>query len=144
MSEDEAIDILQNCIADYVIGEYCDKCDDRPVCADKNEDCYFQQAIETILELYKQEKEKNKNLIKQLQEQNTEIQDISKQLREKEQEDIKMRAKFVLSLDDYILKDKIKAKIEKLKKLYDESKGLQGDVNILYHIGYLKELLEEN
>lgn len=91
-----------------------------------------------------QEKEKNKNLIKQLQEQNTEIQDISKQLREKEQEDIKMRAKFVLSLDDYILKDKIKAKIEKLKKLYDESKGLQGDVNILYHIGYLKELLEEN
>lgn len=43
----------------------------------------------------------------------------------------------------YISKDKVRAKIEKLKKMYDESKGLQGDVNILYHIGYLKELLEE-
>ena len=49
MSEDEAIDILQNCIADYVIGEYCEKCDDRLVCVDKNEDCYFQQAIEKVL-----------------------------------------------------------------------------------------------
>lgn len=57
MSEDEAVDILQNCIADYVIGEYCEKCGDRLVCANKNEDCCFQQAIGTILaELEKKDK----------------------------------------------------------------------------------------
>lgn len=61
MSEDEAIDVLQNCIADYVIGEYCEKCEDRLVCADKNEDCYFQQAIDTILDLYQQKCKQNKD-----------------------------------------------------------------------------------
>lgn len=55
--------------------------------------------------------------------------------------------KYIKDIDkfdtDYISKDKIKEKIKELEKLYDESKGLQGDVNILYHIGYLKELLKE-
>lgn len=91
--------------------------------------------METLLDLYQKEKEKNKNLIKQLQEQNTEIQDISKQLREKEQEDIKMRAKFVLSLDDYISKDKIKAKIKELEE--------KSDYWNCDEIEVLKELLKE-
>lgn len=55
--EKEAIDILQNCIADYVIGEYCEKCGDKLICEDRNEDCYFQQAIDTVVNLIqKQEK----------------------------------------------------------------------------------------
>lgn len=49
--EKEAIDILQNCIADYVIGDYCEKCGDRLICEDRNEDCYFQQAIDIVLNL---------------------------------------------------------------------------------------------
>lgn len=72
------------------------------------EDLTMRETMQGVLDLYQQEKEKNKNLIKQLQEQNIEIQDISKQLREKEEEDIKMRAKFVLSLANYISKDKIR------------------------------------
>ena len=85
----------------------------------KNTDVYapiLYDEIQGLLDLYVQEKEKNKNLIKQLQEQNTEIQDISKQLREKEQEDIKMRAKFILSLDDYILKRQNKSKNRRIRR----------------------------
>lgn len=71
---------------------------------------YYAQIILNLIEKQQkeldQEKEKNKNLIKQLQ-------DLSKQLREKEQENIKMRSNFILSLNDFILKDKIRAFIKK-------------------------------
>ena len=51
LSEEQAIDILQNQIAVYVIGDYCTKCGDFSICANKNEDCYYIQAIETVLNL---------------------------------------------------------------------------------------------
>lgn len=60
----EAIDVLQNSVADYVIGEYCEKCDDRLICEDRNEDCYFQQAIDKIVSEYKRLDEENNDLRK--------------------------------------------------------------------------------
>jgi len=65
MNIEEAIDILKNSIADYVIGEYCEKCDDNKICDDRNEDCYYQQAIDTVITAYEKEKEKNKELVEQ-------------------------------------------------------------------------------
>ena len=63
MNIEQAIDILKNSIADYVIGEYCEKCADNKICEDRNEDCYYQQAIDMVLTAYEKEKEKNKNAI---------------------------------------------------------------------------------
>ena len=63
MNIEEAIDILKNSIADYVIGEYCEKCADNKICDDRNEDCYYQQAIDTVITAYEKEKEKNKKAI---------------------------------------------------------------------------------
>ena len=74
MNIEQAIDILKNSIADYVIGEYCEKCADNKICDDRNEDCYYQQAIDTVVTAYEKEKEKNKeytmkinNLISQIE-----------------------------------------------------------------------------
>ena len=60
MNIEQAIDILKNSIADYVIGEYCEKCADNKICDDRAEDCYYQQAIDIVVTAY--EKEKNKEL----------------------------------------------------------------------------------
>ena len=60
----EAIDVLQNSVADYVIGEYCEKCGDKLICEDKNEDCYFQQAIDKVVSEYKRLDEENNDLRK--------------------------------------------------------------------------------
>ena len=62
MNIEQAIDILKNSIADYVIGEYCEKCADNKICDDRNEDCYYQQAIDIVVTAYEKEKEKNKRL----------------------------------------------------------------------------------
>lgn len=64
MNIEQAIDILKNSIADYVIGEYCEKCADNKICDDRNEDCYYQQAIDTVVTAYEKEKEMNKRLRK--------------------------------------------------------------------------------
>lgn len=49
--EKKAIDILQNQIADYVIGNYCAKCGDFSICENKDEDCYYVKAIDTVIKL---------------------------------------------------------------------------------------------
>lgn len=55
MSEEEARDILANCINDYVIAEYCSSCDNKKSC--KDDDCIFSKAIEAVLDhITKQEK----------------------------------------------------------------------------------------
>ena len=63
----EAIDILKNSIADYVIGEYCEKCADNKICDDRNEDCYYQQAIDIVVTAYEKEKEKTEKQDKIIQ-----------------------------------------------------------------------------
>lgn len=151
MSEDEAVDILQNCIADYVIGEYCEKCGDRLVCANKNEDCCFQQAIETILDLYQKEKEKNKKLQKRndrqfrlLRKKDKEIQEI-KDICEHDWEE---RCRLTFKFEDYIRKDKIKAKIEGIKKckkrIKDKYLVFSRQDIFDYQIYILQELLLED
>ena len=64
MSEDEALDIINNVICDEVISTYCIEIQKEINCSKncENEDCYLIQAIETLLDLYKQEKENNKFL----------------------------------------------------------------------------------
>ena len=58
MTEEEALDILVNSIADYVIGEYCEHCADFKIC---KEECYYQQAIDKVAEkIQKQDTEINK------------------------------------------------------------------------------------
>ncbi len=66
MNIEQAIDILKNSIADYVIGEYCEKCADNKICDDRNEDCYYQQAIDIVVTAYEKEKEKNEELEKKI------------------------------------------------------------------------------
>ena len=68
MNIEQAIDILKNSIADYVIGEYCEKCADNKICDARNEDCYYQQAIDIVVTAYEKEKEKNKELSSQIDE----------------------------------------------------------------------------
>ena len=51
MTEEEAIDILKNSIADYVVADYCEKCADNKICEDRNEDWYYIQAIDIVLNL---------------------------------------------------------------------------------------------
>ena len=79
MNIEQAIDILKNSIADYVIGEYCEKCADNKICDDRNEDCYYQQAIDTVITAYEKEKEKNKRAEELYMQHNQMIIDILKE-----------------------------------------------------------------
>ena len=65
--EREAIDILTNSIADFVIGDYCERCSDFQSCEGE---CYFNQAIDTVENLIN----KQENRIKELEEINKEHQ----------------------------------------------------------------------
>ena len=68
MNEEEAIDILKNCIADYVIGEYCSKCEDSQICESKNEDCYYLQSIDAVLNLLEKKDRKLEEIQKEVRE----------------------------------------------------------------------------
>ena len=58
----DAIDVLENMISDYVIGEYCAsrKCSNFDNCED---DCYFEKAIDTVLRAIKIKDEYSKLLL---------------------------------------------------------------------------------
>ena len=75
MNIEEAIDILKNSIADYVIGEYCEKCADNKICDDRNEDCYYQQAIDTVITAYEKQKNKIKKAIDFINDENNFFED---------------------------------------------------------------------
>lgn len=104
-------------------------------------------AIETLLGLYKQEKEKNSKLQKRndkqfrlLRKKDKEIQEI-KDISEHDWEE---RCRLTFKLEDYISKDKIREKIKELENKYEE----MGEYSLLresitYEIKPLKELLEE-
>ena len=75
MNIEQAIDILKNSIADYVIGEYCEKCADNKICDDRNEDCYYQQAIDTVVTAYEKQKDKIKKAIDFINDENNFFED---------------------------------------------------------------------
>ena len=75
MNIEQAIDILKNSIADYVIGEYCEKCADNKICDDRNEDCYYQQAIDTVITAYEKQKDKIKKAIDFINDENNFFED---------------------------------------------------------------------
>ena len=118
MNIEEAIDILQNSIADYVIGEYCEKCADNKICGDRNEDCYYQQAIDIVVTAYEKEKEKREKLEYEAQE----AEEYIKSLKEQKLEDLDLTTVYMNGFYDgeKKVKDKIKAKIEVLKKKYND------------------------
>lgn len=62
MTDKDAIDILKNCLADYVIGDYCTDghCIDENMC--KYEDCPFHTAIYTVIELIEKQQKRIKEL----------------------------------------------------------------------------------
>lgn len=51
LTDIDAIDILENEIADYVIGDYCtlNKCPYKDKCLFENKDCRFDLAIRNII-----------------------------------------------------------------------------------------------
>lgn len=53
LSDVEAIDILKNEIADYVIGDYCatNLCPIREKCLKENRECIYNQSIDRIIKL---------------------------------------------------------------------------------------------
>ena len=59
---ENAKDILQNCIADYVIGSFCTNkdCMDKDMCKDK--DCPYEIAIDTVIEYIEQLENRIKEL----------------------------------------------------------------------------------
>ena len=155
LSEKQAIDILQNQIADYVIGNYCAKCGDFSICENKDEDCYYIQSIDTVL-----------NLITNLQKENEELLEVKisvsaeNTIQNLKRENIKLEERCFIAegnlkttkeeLRDYfynsIPKQKIKDKIEELKgklntdntiRLYTLKDSYELQITIL------NELLEE-
>ena len=135
---EEAINTLQNCIADYVIGDFCvgkycpmeDECKDR--------DCPFQLAIDTTV-----------NYISELEKDNIELRKYY--ATRKEVEDLKDTINCLHeSSKQYINKDKIRDKIklyeleiETLKTLYPKSYTRDDDYYLyIGRIQALENLLE--
>ena len=131
MNIEEAIDILKNSVADYVIGEYCEKCADNKICDERNEDCYYQQAIDTVITAYEKEKEKNKRYEKYLKSKDKQHEQVLEYL-ETEKE------------NEYISKEKIK---ERIKEYYEYDKRMQNKpdwhTTKYYEAKALEKLLEE-
>ena len=81
--------------------------------------------------------------------QETENENLIKEYKELEEEDLKIRATFILSLKDYIPKSKVKEKIEELekeRKRKDEEDIINpfyDQIDITHIIEVLQELLEE-
>ena len=120
MNDKEAIDILKNCIADYVIGEYCSKCGDFKICESKNEDCYFQQAIDKVLNLIENQKAEIEDLKLKIQTQKELLKMKTREI-EKKDEIIDLMIKVMIdsSICDYFIKQNCKHYAGENKKLCD-------------------------
>ena len=134
MDKEEAVDILKNCIADYVIGDFCvgKFCPMEKQCKDK--ECVFEQAIDIV-----------SNYIEELEKRLKEKENIVKKssLEAQKYFDMLMEVEYGR---DTIPKQKIRDKIEELKdkeqELSDEQ-GYWGGQDLLAQIEILEELLGE-
>lgn len=121
----EAIDVLQNSVADYVIGEYCEKCGDKLICEDMNQDCYFQQAIDKVVSEYKRLDEENNDLRKLYRRTAEKLQDNGKdELARYFLAQINECPTFTVDsdIDYYEGYYSLKAKIEKIRNILKEIK----------------------
>ena len=126
MNIEQAIDILKNSIADYVIGEYCEKCADNKICEDRNEDCYYQQAIDIVVTAYEKEKEEHKKechncdeYTARLGELETENKMLKSEL-EKEKEKNKKAIDFINDKNNYFEDGENWQNILKIKEILEE------------------------
>ena len=126
MNKEEAIDILKNCIADYVIGDFCvgKFCPMEKECKDK--ECVFEQAINIV-----------SNYIEELEKRLKEKENIVKKSRLEAQKYFDMLMEVEYGRDT-IPKQKIRDKIEELKEIADEDNKEE-----FIKIDVLKELLGE-
>ena len=112
MNIEQAIDILKNSIADYVIGEYCEKCADNKICDDRNEDCYYQQAIDIVVTAYEKEKETSHYIQSQL--------DIANAKLVEEKEKNKKAIDFINDKNNYFEDGENWQNILKIKEILEE------------------------
>lgn len=108
MNEEEAIDILKNCIADYVIGEYCSKCEDSQICESKNEDCYYLQSIDAVLNLLEKKDKESHFIQSELDIANAKIIELNKMIDLMAEELVKAHEWFYSEFDNYTKEDFIK------------------------------------
>ena len=103
--EKKAIDILINEIADIVISEYCTHC---KICENEDTECYYTKVIDIVYNL--------------VQKQSKEIEELKKP-----KYVINCKTNEITKLtNDFVSKDKIKAKIEEVKDgTYDAKIVLQ-------------------
>lgn len=113
--EKEAIDILQNCIADYVIGDFCcgKYCPNEDMC--KENDCPYETAIDKVVALIEKqqkelEQEKEKIKILEIEKLRLEIQILEYQISQTPD----------TAMVYYSLKTSLETAREQLQKLYNE------------------------
>lgn len=95
--------------------------------------------------------ERYKDLVEIEKEHKKENGELREEVEKLEEEDTKIRAKFILSLGNYISKDKIREKIEELEKEIEEKQENCLDFTLIHEheidtngiIKVLQELLEE-
>lgn len=136
---EEAKEILENVIADEVIGTYCIEIQKTTECAKncEKEDCFLQQAIDTVIaELYAMQ-----NLLDEKREELEHLQKENEELRENSSlDEAIIRADAMLDMDK-IWRNKIREKIEKEKTALETCYG-----RIKYQEGKiegLQDLLKE-
>ncbi|HCC04019.1 MAG TPA: hypothetical protein DEP51_04085 [Clostridiales bacterium] len=139
MNIEQAIDILKNSIADYVIGEYCEKCADNKICDDRNEDCYYQQAIDTVITAYENLKSYNKGTKEALRS----AEELERQAN-KEAGDWKARC---FELQQELEKEKEKNKelynpSDMILRYFDNKKGMQVEIKGFISKDKIKEIIK--
>ena len=168
----EAIDMLKNGIADYVLGFYCtEEKEDKKLCnnycEENNEDCIYNQVIDTVtnyiekLEFkYQARKDKYETKIKELEKENTDAKeyadDVWRKQEELRAENEKLQDELIeekqfnvkclkLRDEEYIKKSVIRDKIKELEELRDkyiEENKFGSYMEVEGKIEVLKELLE--
>ncbi len=114
MTEEEAIDILTNEVADIVVGNYCTHC---KICENEDMECRYIKAIDTIIDLYNTQKEEIKEL------------KLHIDLEDKANESLKRDIKSLLHIepnDNFIRKDEVLKALgyeendEEYKRIYNK------------------------
>lgn len=136
LSEKQAIDILQNQIADYVIGNYCAKCGDFSICENKDEDCYYIQAIDTVLNLITKLQKENENLKREKEENkfiiamaNNEMLGYNQGYADGKNQNINATELIVKNRNFYIQEEKINLYKRKIEFLQKENKEIEQYLN---------------
>ena len=117
MTDEEAINILANCIDDYVVGDFCvgKFCPMEDECKDK--ECVFHEAIETVLNLIQKQQEEIRQYEKALHDQIIKDYDMEIKLKDELEKKDKL---YHRALSNLVIADKI---INEMAKYIEEQTG---------------------